>query len=300
MLDRTYSQLLFLFFPSFSNSFLICSSTSSHGSTSLRSSSSSTMGPEGHSRALIFLIAILNSSFPDYDFSFIEAREFRHETNVYTCMNTINTLLLSLVPGYISMKDALWRCLDEQIHFKDAEIYEFIPTLDSDPFRDMGATLHLCYFFYNPKNQRVLFWRSHSKRRRSHSLSESGRLLSRSMPASPNMVLPSGSSSSSFQDSFSTISSYPTSLTDDLDGFYSDSTSNQDSDDDPYLVDDDSATFNVDMWTASRPILHFTSSFVVSSHLFFSFFSWPSSSFWSLFIRPWCFFRAVCFSSSLV
>ncbi|MDP2434499.1 MAG: repressor of RNA polymerase III transcription MAF1 [archaeon] len=229
------------------------SSSTAASTPSLRASGSGAPG-EGASRALVFLIAVLNASFPDYDFSDIQADEFRHETNVYTTVSNINTLLLSLIPGFGGMKDALWKSLDEQIGLKDAEIYEFIPTLDSDPFRDMGAARHLCYFFYNPRSQRVLFWRCHSKRRRSQSLSDSGRILSRSVPASYHAaaLTPGGggggsSSSSSFQDTFAIPSGYPPALDDDLDGFYSDSGSDG-SQGDPYLLDDDSSsTFNVDI-----------------------------------------------------
>ena len=161
-------------------------------------------------------------------------------------MNTINTVLMSLIPEFSAMKDPLWRCIDEHIGLKDSEIYEFIPTLESDPFSDQGATLHICYFFYNPKSQRVLFWRTYSKRRRGHSLSDSGRHLSRSVPASQNFGV-SSTSSSSFQDSFAYSLDYQPPITDDLDGFYSDSLSDQDSSSDNYLIDDDPDTFNVDI-----------------------------------------------------
>src|SRR3989338_4190737 len=63
------------------------SSSTAAATPSLRASGSGAPG-EGASRALVFLIAVLNASFPDYDFSDIQADEFRHETNVYTTVSS--------------------------------------------------------------------------------------------------------------------------------------------------------------------------------------------------------------------
>jgi repressor of RNA polymerase III transcription MAF1 len=111
-------------------------------------------------KAFIFLIATLNASFVDYDFSGVHVDEFRAERNCYVCVNEINTMLEGVVDNYALIRDKLWSTIDRNINIKECELYEFTPDPDDDPFRESGAAWHLSWFFYNRKMGRVLFWHS--------------------------------------------------------------------------------------------------------------------------------------------
>ncbi|CAB4398133.1 unnamed protein product [Rhizophagus irregularis] len=86
------------------------------------------------SRRMLFnLIATLNASYPDYDFSDVKPDQFtKHQS----------------VPMVI----------DEIIELDECSVYSFNPDNDSDPNAEDGAIWSFNFFFYNKKLKRILFF----------------------------------------------------------------------------------------------------------------------------------------------
>jgi len=135
--------------------------------TIAESIASSPFGPMSETssrKTFIFLVATLNASFSDYDFSNVKLEEFRNESNRYLIANAINTPLQSSLPNYSTIEDHLWATLDREITIRDCEIYSFLPDPDSDPFYEDGYIWSFNYFFYNRKMKRVVFFHSRAIR----------------------------------------------------------------------------------------------------------------------------------------
>ncbi|KAL4817171.1 Maf1 regulator-domain-containing protein [Aspergillus spinulosporus] len=155
--------------------------TASDAAASLNLSRSSPFGPlSDHSsrRTFAYLIATLNASHPDYDFSHVlRPSDFHREKNLKRVMNTIDSTLFNLRPretldltppspsavsgSYNSEASArwgrrMWKILDEQLSLKDCNIYSYSP--DEDPSdADDGAIWSLHYFFFNRARKRVCY-----------------------------------------------------------------------------------------------------------------------------------------------
>jgi len=108
---------------------------------------------------LIFLIATLNASFPDYDFSHLRGEHFTKEPSIDLVINSIDTILSSVIPEYHScLRRELWEALEVETQLRECDIYSYIPDPDSDPFFEDGYIWSFNYFFYNRKLRRVLFF----------------------------------------------------------------------------------------------------------------------------------------------
>ncbi|KAJ5648662.1 mitogen-activated protein kinase MAF1 [Penicillium odoratum] len=146
----------------------------------LNLSRSSPFGPlSEHSsrRTFAYLIATLNASHPDYDFSnVLRPTDFRRERHLKRVMNTVNSTLYNLRPrdsidlspsspatlsgsynaGYPSWGPRMWRIIDEHMSLKECSVYSYSP--DEDPSdSDDGAIWSLHYFFFNPLRKRVCY-----------------------------------------------------------------------------------------------------------------------------------------------
>ncbi|KAI4116214.1 MAG: hypothetical protein LQ338_007748 [Usnochroma carphineum] len=150
-------------------------------------SRSSPFGPLSQTsarRTFAYLIATLNASHPDYDFShLLRPSDFRREKSLRHVMNTLDTTLYSLrprtnanaslgIPTYwtsiASSAPALvsasgdcwsprmWRLIDKEMNLKDCDIYAYVP--DEDPYDgDEGAIWSFNYFFFNKARKRVCY-----------------------------------------------------------------------------------------------------------------------------------------------
>lgn len=153
----------------------------SDAAISLNLSRSSPFGPlSEHSsrRTFAYLIATLNASHPDYDFSHIlRPTDFRRERSLKRVMNTIDTTLFNLKPRLTSDRtppspttttapyapDAtptwgprMWRIIDEQMSLKECAVYSYSPEEDPSDADD-GAIWSLNYFFFNKNRKRVCY-----------------------------------------------------------------------------------------------------------------------------------------------
>ncbi|KAL8723961.1 MAG: hypothetical protein Q9181_007055 [Wetmoreana brouardii] len=135
-------------------------------------------------RTFAYLIATLNASHPDYDFShLLRPSDFRREKSVRHVMNTLDTTLYSLrprpssnaslhIPTYWtsiassapaivssngdSWNPRKWRLIDKEMSLKDCSVYAYVP--EEDPYDgDEGAIWSFNYFFFNKTKKRVCY-----------------------------------------------------------------------------------------------------------------------------------------------
>jgi len=167
--------------------------------SSLNLSRSSPFGPLSQvssRRTFAYLIATLNASHPDYDFSHIlRPADFRKERNLKTVINAIDSTLYNLRPStgmtllvpsqtsYATASSApttsqawgpqMWTLIDKEMTLKECTVYCWAPP--DEPFDgEEGAIWSLNYFFFNKERKRVAYFyvrgvpvMSHSPRNRS-------------------------------------------------------------------------------------------------------------------------------------
>ncbi|KAJ5819980.1 RNA polymerase III-inhibiting protein maf1 [Penicillium riverlandense] len=154
----------------------------SDAAAALNLSRSSPFGPlSEHSsrRTFAYLIATLNASHPDYDFSHVlRPSDFRRERHLKRVMNTVDSTLSNLRPREtIDLSPSsppatlsesynggaspawgprMWRIMDDQMSLGECSVYSYSP--DEDPsVADDGAIWSLHYFFFNPMRKRVCY-----------------------------------------------------------------------------------------------------------------------------------------------
>eukprot|EP00128_Syssomonas_multiformis_P015281 Colp12_sorted_trinity150504_noHs@34386 len=111
-------------------------------------------------RVLCHLIATLNASFPDYDFTNLQSTQFSREPNLEAVVFSVNNTLLESMgeQNFAPVRSELWEAIDKEIGIRECEIYTYIPALDADPYADEGSLWSFNYFFYNKKLNRLLFF----------------------------------------------------------------------------------------------------------------------------------------------
>ncbi|KAH1002007.1 repressor of RNA polymerase III transcription MAF1 homolog isoform X1 [Dendroctonus ponderosae] len=110
-------------------------------------------------KTLFYLIATLNSAFPDYDFMDVKSPEFSKEPSLQWVTNAIDSQLTATIGDiYKSLRPALWTALDNEISLENCAIYSYNPDLCSDPFGEDGCLWSFNYFFYNKKLKRIVFF----------------------------------------------------------------------------------------------------------------------------------------------
>lgn len=132
-------------------------------------------------RTYAYLIATLNASHPDYDFShLLRPTDFKREKYLRTVMNTLDTTMYNLRPRPVSStflsvpgstpasigssssqgywSPGIWRLIDQQMSLKECSIYRYAPE-ENDLFEDEdeGAIWSLHYFFFNKARKRVCY-----------------------------------------------------------------------------------------------------------------------------------------------
>ncbi|KAL9057703.1 MAG: hypothetical protein Q9162_002177 [Coniocarpon cinnabarinum] len=147
----------------------------------LHISNTSPFGPmdkNSSRRAFAYLIATMNASHTDYDFTDItKPSDFRQERNLSSVMNVINETMYNLRPRTKSqllappLRDAngpntpggshawnqrCWKSIDKEMTLKECEVYKYAP--EEDPFDgDDSAIWSHHYFFFNRHRKRVLY-----------------------------------------------------------------------------------------------------------------------------------------------
>eukprot|EP00761_Pharyngomonas_kirbyi_P013761 gb/GECH01013790.1/.p1 GENE.gb/GECH01013790.1/~~gb/GECH01013790.1/.p1 ORF type:complete len:246 (+),score=60.28 gb/GECH01013790.1/:1-738(+) len=107
-------------------------------------------------KTLIHLIATLNASYTDYDFSTLKPEDFVKESNPGMIFNSISMSLNNV----LSNEDigGLWKAIDEIIPLGDCDIYSYLPDPDTDPMSEGNTIWSWNYFFYSRKHKKVIFF----------------------------------------------------------------------------------------------------------------------------------------------
>ncbi|RVX76029.1 hypothetical protein B0A52_00386 [Exophiala mesophila] len=145
-----------------------------------RSSPFGNMGMISSRRTYAYLIATLNASHPDYDFShMLRPTDFKRERSLKAVMNNLDSTLFNLRPRtrdpFTEASSAspettflptsspqwgpgMWRLIDNQMSLRDCSIYRYAPE-DFDPFEDddEGSLWSINYFFFNKARKRVCY-----------------------------------------------------------------------------------------------------------------------------------------------
>ncbi len=152
----------------------------------LNLSRSSPFGPLSQTssrRTFAYLIATLNASHPDYDFShLLRPSDFRREKSLKLVMNTLDTTLYNLRPkpshsilsahshwsssvtstvalalsGSEAWGPRMWRLIDKEMTLNECSIYCYSP--EEDPYDgEEGAIWSFNYFFFNKVRKRVCY-----------------------------------------------------------------------------------------------------------------------------------------------
>ncbi|KAL9126553.1 MAG: hypothetical protein Q9217_004414 [Psora testacea] len=136
-------------------------------------------------RTFAYLIATLNASHPDYDFSqLLRPSDFRREKSLKRVMNTLDTTLYNLRPRHSAPIPAetphwstapaadipvtpnesekwnprMWSLIDRQMSLAECSIYCYAP--EEDPFsnsEDEAAIWSFNYLFFNKTRKRVCY-----------------------------------------------------------------------------------------------------------------------------------------------
>ncbi|KAI9715382.1 MAG: hypothetical protein M1812_006027 [Candelaria pacifica] len=131
-------------------------------------------------RTFAYLIATLNASHPDYDFShLLRPTDFRREKSLRSVMNTLDTTLHNLRPrpktnslmvpshwastvtpatpnGGQGWGPRMWGLIDKEMTLKECSIYCYSP--EEDPYDgEDGAIWSFNYFFFNKARKRVCY-----------------------------------------------------------------------------------------------------------------------------------------------
>ncbi|KAK5045964.1 hypothetical protein LTR84_008750 [Exophiala bonariae] len=145
-----------------------------------RSSPFGNMGMISSRRTYAYLIATLNASHPDYDFSHVlRPTDFKREKSLRAVMNNLDTTLYNLRPrafnplfngvgGTVESNGppssqtlwgpGMWRLIDNSMSLRECSIYRYAPE-DYDPFEDddEGSIWSMNYFFFNKTRKRVCY-----------------------------------------------------------------------------------------------------------------------------------------------
>lgn len=131
-------------------------------------------------RTFAYLIATLNASHPDYDFShLLKPADFRKERSLRAIMHNLDSTLQHLRPrqtvisNYLSpvslsssapgpgsgndvWNQNMWKLIDKEMGLRQCEKYSWTP--DDDPFDgEEGAIWSMHYFFFNKEKKRVCY-----------------------------------------------------------------------------------------------------------------------------------------------
>ncbi|XP_065164088.1 repressor of RNA polymerase III transcription MAF1 homolog [Atheta coriaria] len=110
-------------------------------------------------KTLFYLIATLNSAFPDYDFMDVKSHEFSKEPSLKWVLSAIDTNLTTTArEHYKHLNQQLWAAVEDEIELNECDIYSYNPDLGSDPYGEDGCLWSFNYFFYNKRLKRIVFF----------------------------------------------------------------------------------------------------------------------------------------------
>ncbi|RPA91119.1 repressor of RNA polymerase III transcription MAF1 [Choiromyces venosus 120613-1] len=110
-------------------------------------------------RTFAYLIAVLNASHPDYDFSTtLRPSDFRRECNIRPVMNNFNTTLFNLGVNISRELPKMWETIDKEMDLLNCDTYAYSPDdVSNDPYGDEGLIWSTNLFFFNKHKKRVCY-----------------------------------------------------------------------------------------------------------------------------------------------
>lgn len=121
-----------------------------------RSSSVGDLSEPSNQHLFTQIIATLNESFPDYDFSRIRSSQFPHQ-DVHTVIRRVNSYLAEFCEFGSDFLSKLWKTIDIVVNLYQCDIFSYIPALDDDyPFNE-GALWSFNYFFFSKDLMRICY-----------------------------------------------------------------------------------------------------------------------------------------------
>ena len=127
-------------------------------------------------KTFAYLIATLNASHPDYDFSSVlRPTDFRREKSLRTVINTFNTTLFNLGVSVGKSVPRMWDTIDSEMDLTQCNIYSYSPDdVSDDPYGEEGLIWSSIYFFFNKHRKRVCYLYLRGISALSHSPVETG------------------------------------------------------------------------------------------------------------------------------
>ncbi|KAK9458674.1 Maf1 regulator-domain-containing protein [Lipomyces oligophaga] len=104
-------------------------------------------------RTFAYLIAVLNASHPDHDFSSLHPVDFKRERTANQVVSAFSNTLFGVGAPVPS---GLWEVIDSHIDLKDCVIYSHTPSpsfLADEP----GTIWSMMWFFFNKRRKRVCY-----------------------------------------------------------------------------------------------------------------------------------------------
>ncbi|KAJ1720072.1 RNA polymerase III-inhibiting protein maf1 [Coemansia erecta] len=109
-------------------------------------------------KTLFYLIATLNASFPDYEFSSLSPDQFTKEPSSESVIKSINTTLFNSGCPSVLRTKRMWDAVNKIIDIGNCDIYSYNPYDDSDPYEDDCPLWSFNYFFFNKTLKRIIFF----------------------------------------------------------------------------------------------------------------------------------------------
>jgi len=133
-----------------------------------QSSPFGTLSQTSNRRTYAYMIATLNASHPDYDFSHVlRPSDFHRERRVKDVMNNVDSKIYSAqsctMPrglqtpgGSLLWGPRMWNLIDAEMDVFNCDVFSYMP--EENPFDDEETALwSLHYFFFNKSRKRVCY-----------------------------------------------------------------------------------------------------------------------------------------------
>ncbi|CDK26317.1 unnamed protein product [Kuraishia capsulata CBS 1993] len=106
-------------------------------------------------KTFAYLIAILNASYPDHDFSYVQPDNFKALSSSAELISKFNSLLLSL--GRSQDLNWMWETINSHMDLADCVVYLYEPEESFLNDLSPGTLWFITWFVYNKKRKRVAF-----------------------------------------------------------------------------------------------------------------------------------------------
>lgn len=125
---------------------------------------------------LVNLISSMNQCFPDYDFSTLSPAQFHHEEDFVEVYDNVQSSLWvtveRIMPGLLH---EVWSSIRKCVNLREVEVYSYVAEkgTDADPFSESDCLFSFDYFFYDKKQNRILFFSCMTRSKFTRTVSDS-------------------------------------------------------------------------------------------------------------------------------